>query len=471
MLRFLNVVLLASAIGGGLGYLAFCRAPADYQSTARLVIPVPIEPVQAADDHRLPTERPTERPVQRAKRELMADATLQRALGNSELLAIRSVKGGAVSLEQVRQNLLQDESDEPPGVIIVHCRAASALAAQTILTSVIDAYFVIDGQRRDAGEAETARLIAEARTSLHHSQGQSSAEAGLQKLVESWDTSTDDPAVMASLSQQRAALLLRRNVVLRQLAQIERGQPSPSAESPAAPPSARTRKTTGPAALAPGMGAQEREAQLLEEDDKLALRYGPEHPKRKAIRLEIELLQQYPAEQAQLLAERSQLLQQFGPSHPRLQAIQQRLDELGITPPVAVSIPTGLASPLDLKDIAPGSRLETLQAALAELDAQDGVLKRQIESVQRARELNTALRQILSTLPTEGSLPAIDAALDRLEHLSSVQTALRPYLALRPTLGVPNGGGMLDKILRGAAVGAMVGGVLAFGILWAGRRA
>jgi hypothetical protein len=473
MLRFLNIALLGAAIGAGLGYLSFCRLPPDYRSTARLVIPSPIQPVDTAAEQRAAAEQSTARPVQQAERTLTADATLELALQNSELIPIRSASGGALSLEQVRQSLQIDESDEPPDVIVVHCRAPSAQAAQAILISVIDAYLVLDGRHRDAGENETARLIQQARADLGNPQGRIAAEASLRKLIESWGTPVDDPAPMQLLSQQRAALLLRRNSVLRQIAQIERGQPAMPAESAAAPPGRQPRNMPGSAAPGPGVGSQEREAQLLEEDSKLALRYGPEHPKRKAIRLQIELLQKYPAEQAQLLAERSELLEQYGPSHPRLQAIEQRLAELGIVPPTpaAASTATGLLLPAGSTDSTPESRLKTLRAALEELNAEDGALKRQIESVMRARELSAELRQVLNAMPAAGgNVPAVDAALDRLEQLSGEQTAIRPYLAMRPTPGIRSDAGMLEKILRGAIAGLALGGVVACGILWAGRR-
>jgi hypothetical protein len=134
------------------------------------------------------------------------------------------------------------------------------------------------------------------------------------------------------------------------------------------------------------------------------------------------------------------------------------------------SIPASLQSPSRSIEITPESRLKSLRAVLEELNVQDGVLKRQIESLIRARELSADLRQVIDSLPAAGGEQAIAAALDRLEQFSGLQTAVRPYLAMRPTPGAASNAGMMEKILRGAAAGLALGGVLALGIMWAGRR-
>lgn len=465
MLRYLNLLVVAVVAGAGLGYLAFCREPAVYESAARLVIPA-----QAAS----PMGSIGPRPVRHAMRDLLSAGTIDRALQNSELLAIRSRSGGPLTADDLRQSVAIDNGDEPPGVILLHCRASSAKAAQSILASVIDAYLVEDASRRDVQAGDIQRLLQQAQDEIRLAKSDTPAMVRLQKLLDSFAQSPVDPTLIDRLSRQRAALLLRRNALQRQFAQLESGKPAAPEDSPPESPSAASAQT--PRVSAPAMtpvatvGNREREAELRAADDKLAERYGPQHPQRRAIALEIELLGKYPPEQAQLLAERWQLLQQFGPGHPRLQAINQRLEELGISPdaaapeltaPVVTSAPAGDATL---------ERLKTLRAALAELDAEDHLITGQVEVVNRLRDLSDELRQTLATLPAGSGRSETGQALEHLQHLAALATAVRPYVAMRPTAGVRDYAGLVAQLTRGAGIGFAAGAVLSLLVLWASRK-
>lgn len=454
MLRYFNVVVLAAAIGGGLGFLTYCRLPTEYTSSARLVVAAPSQASDApAGGHRTEGQSP----VELATQELTSEATLDRAIENSELMSLAPVVRGAFSVDQIRQSLEVDSADEPDHVVVIHCHAPTAKAAQTILTSVIDAYLVLDSDRRRKAEADLAALVEQFRGPADGARHAGPAIGRAQKLLDTWLATAANPASMERMSQRRAALLLRRNDLERQLAAIERG--SAASRRPANSEGQPGRSAPSPSLIKPDLGAQQRTSQLLEEDAQLALKYGPEHPKRKAIRQELELLEKYPAEQAQLLAERSRLIEQFGPDHPRLKAIDQRLAQLGIEPPpasaVAVSLPVSASS-----EAMPEIRRKALRAAIEELDVEDRAITQQTEMINAAHDVAAELRQAAGDLDDAAGRPARSILAGALQRALALQTAVRPYLAMRATPGVRSDAGPTGSVLRGAAIGAAIGGVL-----------
>lgn len=290
------LVLLGLSAGLLLGAGYYFQAAPVYEARAQvLVVKKYPDEITGMDTHRLEVEDY----VSMQREILRSQIVLERAIGKAGLGTGPSLSGSEEAPAETLGNSLQITRNKGPSgynnVLSLALSASDPQEATEVLSAIIDSYQEFLEETYHSRSDSTLELVKKARdevlAQLQHKEAAYRAFRDKSPLIHTaHEREVQSRDSLAAIESRRVALLLWRTDIQGQLDALDKARKEglrPEAIL-ALLLSLSSKGESESGRRAAGTTLQDQLAPLLAEDEKLALDFGPNHPRRKALRKEIE---------------------------------------------------------------------------------------------------------------------------------------------------------------------------------------